>query len=121
MGKAIEDYTLPESFAKIEEALNANPGPIEGITTRYQFTITGAEEGVYQLNLQNGKAEVAEGEEIPADCTLIMSVDNFRQFLLGKLNGTVAFMSGKLKIKGDIGKAIKLEGILKQYNVQDHL
>ena len=121
MGKAIEDYTLPESFAKIEEALKGNPEPIQGITTRYQFNITGSEEGIYQLNIQNGQADVVEGEETPADCTLTMSVENFRQFLLGKLNGTVAFMSGKLKIKGDIGKAIKLEGILKQYNVKDYL
>ena len=121
MGKTIEDYTLRESFAKIQEAINQNPEPIAGVNTRYQFNITGAEEGTYQLNLQNGSAQTVEGEEVAADCTLIMSLENFRQFLLGKMNGTVAFMSGKLKIKGDIGKAIKLEGILKQYNVNEYL
>lgn len=121
MGKAIEEYTLAEAMQKIEEALNQNPAPIEGINSIYQFDITGEEEVSYQLQLQDGKAKVVEETATPADCVLKMSLESFQQFLLGKLNGTVAFMSGKLKIKGDIGKAIKIEGILRQYNVSDHL
>lgn len=37
--------------------------------------------------------------------------------LLGNLNGTAAFMTGKLKIKGDMSKAIKLQTILSKYEV----
>ncbi|MFT4414136.1 SCP2 sterol-binding domain-containing protein [Fredinandcohnia humi] len=121
MTKTIEDYSLTEVMQKIEEILNQNPGPIEGLQAIYQYNITGDEEGTYQLHLANGQAKVIEGSESEANCTLIMSLGNFRQFLLGKLNGTAAFMSGKLKIKGDIGKAIKMEGILRQYNVKEYL
>lgn len=121
MGKAIEDYTLPDLMKKIEETVNGNPGPIEGFNAVYLFDITGDDGGAYQLQFQDGKAAVSEGTEHPEDCTLVMSLTSFHLFILGKLNGTMAFMTGKLKIKGDIGKALKIESVLKQYNVKDTL
>ncbi|MEH7236495.1 SCP2 sterol-binding domain-containing protein [Bacillus sp. JJ1562] len=120
MANEIENYTLSEMMQKIEEVINQKPGPIEGANVIYQFNIKGDEEGAYQLQLAEGKARVSEVTEV-ANCTLVLSLDNFRKFLLGKLNGTTAFMTGKLKIKGDIGKAIKLEGILREYNLNDYL
>ena len=121
MSKTIEEYSLAEIMRKIEAILNENPEPIQGFYARYQFDITEEEEGTYQLLFQDGRATAQEGAETLADCTLTMSLANFRQFLLGKLNGTMAFMTGKLKIKGDIGKAMKIEGILRQYKLKDHL
>jgi putative sterol carrier protein len=121
MSKTIEEYSLTEVMQKIEEVLNQNPEPIQGFNASYQFDISEEEEGTYQLRFEDGKASVNAGSETPADCNLIMSMGNFRQFLLGNMNGTVAFMTGKLKIKGDIGKAMKIESVLRQYNVKDHL
>lgn len=43
-----------------------------------------------------------------ADVTLTASLDTFRAMMEGDLNPTVAFMSGKLKIDGDMGKAMQL-------------
>lgn len=121
MSKTIEEYSLAEVMQKIEEILNEKSEPIQGFNASYQFDITEEEEGSYRLQFQDGKATVQDGTETPADCTLTMSLANFRQFLLGKLNGTMAFITGKLKIKGDIGKAMKIENLLRQYNVKDHL
>ena len=121
MTKTIEEYSLAEVMQKIEEVISEKPEPIQGFNASYQFDITEEEEGTYQLIFQDGKVSVKEGAEASADCTLTMSLANFRQFLIGKLNGTVAFMTGKLKIKGDIGKAMKIENVLRQYNVKDHL
>ncbi|MGG3468346.1 SCP2 sterol-binding domain-containing protein [Neobacillus pocheonensis] len=121
MAKKIEEYTLQGLMKKIEEILNLNPAAIQGFNASYQFEIDGEEQGTYQLLFQNGKAEVKESSETDVDCRLIMSLANFHLFLLGKLNGTMAFMTGKLKIKGDIGKAIKIENVLKQYSVKDQL
>ncbi|WP_010283956.1 SCP2 sterol-binding domain-containing protein [Bacillus timonensis] len=120
MTNGIENYTLAEMMKRIEKVINQNSGPIEGVNVIYQFNITGDEEGIYQLQLAEGKAIVSEGTE-GANCTLILSFANFRQFLLGKLNGTAAFMTGKLKVKGDIGKAIKLEGLLREYSLKEYL
>ncbi|WP_043931694.1 SCP2 sterol-binding domain-containing protein [Bacillus sp. EB01] len=108
---------LFETMREIENEVNQNPNPILGINTVYQFDISGDEEGTYQLHFKEGQAKVVKGSESPADCTLSMSFDSFRKFLAGKLNGTMAFMTGKLKIKGDMTKAIKLETILQQYKL----
>ncbi|MFC4802727.1 SCP2 sterol-binding domain-containing protein [Neobacillus sp. GCM10023253] len=121
MSKTIEEYSLADLMKKIEETLNGNSGPIEGLQATYQFDITGDDVGTYQLQFKDGKSAVKEGSVTPADCTLIMSLKSFHQFMLGKLNGTMAFMTGKLKIKGDMGKALKIESILRQYNVKDSL
>lgn len=46
--------------------------------------------------------------------TLILSDDDFAKLISGKANAQKLFMSGKLKIKGDVMKATKMEPILKK-------
>lgn len=113
--------SLAETMQQIGQAFNENSAPIEGANVIYQFDLSGEEEGSYQLHLQGGQAKVIQGGGGAADCTFAMSVKSFRKFLTGSLSGTVAFMTGKLKIKGDLGKAMKLETILKEYHFNDLL
>ncbi|WP_239984533.1 SCP2 sterol-binding domain-containing protein [Lentibacillus sediminis] len=110
--------TLSETMENVERVFNENPEPISGVNRIYQFNIFGEEEGIFQLQLEEGKANVVAGTDAVADSTLKMSFANFHNFLAGRLNGTTAFMTGKLKIDGDVGKAIKLEQILKQYDLR---
>jgi putative sterol carrier protein len=49
-----------------------------------------------------------------ADCTLTVSPDNLQSMLNGSLDPTMAFMTGKLKIKGSTGIAMKMAGILRE-------
>ena len=120
MGKDLKDYTLDEIFQKVEEVLNKEPGPTQGIQAVYQYEISGEGGGTYQLHLSDGKAKVEKGEAANADCTLQMSLDDFRDLLLGNLNGTAAFMAGKLKVKGNLGLAMKMEHVLRQYDVKQY-
>ena len=53
-------------------------------------------------------APVAEGPG-EADTTISTSEDNFLAITRGELNPTSAYMTGKLKIKGDMGAAMKLQ------------
>ena len=46
------------------------------------------------------------------DCTMIISLENFMALAEGSLDGASAFMSGKLKIQGDMSIAMKLGAIL---------
>ena len=55
---------------------------------------------------------VINNEDTDAQCTLIISLDNFMAMAEGKLDGTSAFMTGKLKIQGDMGIALKLGPLL---------
>lgn len=107
---------MNETLQKIEQVLNDNPKPHKGSQSVFQFEVTGEEKYIFQLHFQDGKATIVHDTVRESDCTLSMSDEIFHKFLNGKINGAMAYMTGKLKIKGDIGKALKLENILKAYS-----
>jgi putative sterol carrier protein len=51
-------------------------------------------------------------EDLPADCTVIVSKDDFEKLAKGQLDPTMAFMTGKLKVNGDMSVAMKLQPLL---------
>lgn len=59
-----------------------------------------------------GKGEKPEGVE-KSDVTLILSDEDFGKLVQGKANAQKLFMSGKLKVKGNVMKATKAEVVLK--------
>ena len=63
---------------------------IAGMTNTYVFDIEGAGD---------------------ADCTLSATEESFERIVAGEQNATTAYMTGKLKIKGDMGAAMKLQKI----------
>lgn len=65
------------------------------------------DEGAIMLD-ENG-AHAGDGE---ADVTLTASAETFRAILEGELNPTMAFMTGRLKVDGSIGLAMKLGSAL---------
>ncbi|GLS31340.1 Putative sterol carrier protein [Mesorhizobium albiziae] len=48
----------------------------------------------------------------PADCTIKLSLDDFEQLISGDLNPTSAFMTGRIKIEGDMTVAMALSQLL---------
>lgn len=109
------DMNMNQVFEEIESRLKENPKPIEGMETVYQFELSGDNGGLYQLHLSGGAAKVKEGSSQEANCTIQMKTEDFKDMLLGNLNPTGAFMAGKLKVKGDMGQAMKLQSVLGQY------
>lgn len=74
---------------------------------------SGGKELVYTIDLKKN-AEAYEGKaKGKADVTINLSDDTMMDLADGKLNGQKAFMSGKLKVKGNIMLATKLDGVLK--------
>jgi putative sterol carrier protein len=83
-----------------------SPDRIEGMNNTYVFDIEGA--GAWTVAIANGVVEVTEGAG-DADCTFSASQENFEKIIAGEQNATTAYMTGKLKIKGDMGAAMKLQ------------
>jgi len=54
----------------------------------------------------------ARVDDCEADCTLTASVETFQGMLEGDVSPTAAFMSGQLKVDGDMGMAMKLGNLL---------
>lgn len=83
----------------------------------YQFDLSGEHTGVWFLDLKTGSGSVGQGEP-PAKADVVMKMDSsdFSKMFSGKLKPTMAFMSGKLKIKGDMTLAIKLEKLMNRMN-----
>ena len=72
----------------------------------YVFAIDGA--GTWTVRVTDGKVNVSEGDE-GGDCTIATSQQTFERMIRGEQNPTTAYMTGKLKVKGDIGAAMKLQ------------
>ncbi len=90
---------LDKAVAALNEQLS---GKIDG---SFKFDFGG--EGSVRID-ENG----ASIDDADADCTLTADPEVFESLLAGDLNPTAAFMTGKLKIDGDMGMAMKLASIL---------
>merc|ERR1712241_598108 len=80
----------------------------------YSFKVT--DQGTdWYLDLKNGAGSCGQGESPAAvDASFKMSSANFGKMFAGKLKPTAAFMTGRLKIEGNMGKAMKLEKLMGQ-------
>jgi putative sterol carrier protein len=84
----------------------ADADKLAGMSNSYLFDIEG--EGQWLVEVADGALTVNEGSG-DADATISTSSDVFEQIVSGEQNPTTAYMTGKLKIKGDMGAAMKLQ------------
>jgi putative sterol carrier protein len=59
----------------------------------------------------NGNSNVVTSDDKDADCTITMATEDFQGMMSGDLNPMMAFMSGKIKIDGDMGVAMQLQSL----------
>ena len=96
--------TVQEFFQNL--ATRADSSKTAGMTSSYVFDIEGA--GQWKVDVDDGKVTVSEGGG-DADATISASQETFEKIMAGEQNPTSAYMTGKLKIKGDMGAAMKLQ------------
>jgi putative sterol carrier protein len=107
---------LSEDWAKeVTQALNANDAfqqQAGGKTVKLQQVVQGPDgETKYYFKLDSGTVEVAIGELADAEATLTSDYDTSAQLSRAEVNATAAYMSGKLKIQGDLMKLMQLQGL----------
>merc|ERR1711902_241153 len=112
IGKAIALKAARDGANVVVAAKTAEPHPkLPG--TIYTAAQKSNESGKWFLDLKNGNGACGKGEaSTPADSTFVMKDEHFQQMFAGKLKPASAFMTGKMKIKGDMGKAMKLEKLM---------
>ena len=97
--------SVQEFFDSLESRVD--PARTVGMTNTYAFDIDGA--GQWTVAVDDGRVSVTEGASAAADATITSSEENFERIVAGELNPTSAYMTGKLKVKGDMGAAMKLQ------------
>jgi putative sterol carrier protein len=97
--------TLQELTAKMKEG--ASKKSAFGNTVKFA-----TDQGVVYIDGNQNPPDVTNDDKA-ADCTLRMDFSDFSDMIAGKLDGMTAFMTGKLKIEGDMGVAMKLQSILR--------
>lgn len=106
--------TVRTELQELVAKMNANPDHIASEKDRiYQINLE--ESGELQIVFKAGQVQIIEGAAPDAEVTLIMNEKNFSKLLKDKLNTTMAFMTGGLKVEGKLGLALKLQEIVKQY------
>ena len=96
--------TAQEFFASLPE--KADAAKTAGMHNTYVFDIEDV--GQWTVSVEDGKVSVTEGAG-EADCTIRASEETLVKIARGEANPTTAYMTGKLKIDGDMGAALKLQ------------
>ena len=96
--------TAQEFFAQLPQ--KADPEKTAGMTNTYVFDVEDV--GQWTVAVDDGTVTVTEGAA-EADCTITASEETLVKIATGEANPTTAYMTGKLKIAGDMGAALKLQ------------
>jgi putative sterol carrier protein len=85
------------------------PEKAVGVDAILQFDLSGDNGGLYWVTVKDGQAESGEGNIDNPSMTLRASADDWFAVSTGQMNAMQAFMSGKIKIQGDMGIAMKMQ------------
>jgi putative sterol carrier protein len=110
------DITPDDFYLKwLPEQATANPAEsakLKGFNAVIQVVLSGEGGGEYYMKIEDGKFSTFKGKAEAPKLTMTQSLTDWRAVNAGTLNPQMAFMSGKLKISGDMSLAMKLGSIM---------
>ncbi len=109
-------------MATSEEVKNVFPAMVErflpekanDVNATILFDLSGDNGGFFWIKVADGKADAGEGNVSNPSMTLKASADDWFAVSTGQLNPMQAFMTGKIKILGDMGLAMKMQTMFAQ-------
>jgi putative sterol carrier protein len=104
---AVEATSVAQVFEMMPERFNK--AAAAGVNAIYQFDLTGDDGGTYHVKVADGGCDVKSGPAENPNITITMAASDYLDMINGKLNPQMAFMGGKLKIKGDMSLALKMQ------------
>ncbi len=94
--------TLPQRF---------KPAGAAGVKATFQFELAGDGGGTWHVVVDDGTMAIHEGPSEKPSSTIKMKAEDYVKMVNGQLNGTVAFMTGLMKISGNMILAQKMQAI----------
>ena len=103
-----------EKPTTIEQVMQGMPAAFQAakagnITVAVQFNLTGEGGGTWTAKIANGKCEVTSGPTDKPTATVTAAASDYLAMARGELNAVSAFMSGKIKVAGDMGLMMKFQ------------
>ena len=104
--------TYHEIYEKVKEALeNADANTVSG-KLAIEFFITGEGEGKFYILVDEGQVHVEPYDYVDNDARLIADADTIIKIANGKLKPEAAYVSGVLKVEGNVGRALDLKPLI---------
>lgn len=97
------------SLDNVESQISSRLSELEKLNATVKFECKG--EGVLYLDATETPAVLTRDDDM-ADCTIRISSKNLEKLVAGKLDPMLAYTMGKIKVKGSMGVAMKLTGML---------
>ena len=91
-------------LSEVIATMAANQAYVPGRTIKFDFGADG-------VILLDGVAGAVTSDDGEAETVIKMSFDNFKKLAKGELNPTMAFMTGKIQLSGDMGLAMQLQSV----------
>jgi len=98
---------VKEVFSNMPQVFN--PDAAQGLDVVIQYEITGEGGGNWHITIKDGACEIQEGSYESPNVTLTMSAETWLAIVNKETNGIQAFMSGQLKVSGDIMLSQRIE------------
>src|SRR5258708_30566585 len=108
----VDEVTRAMVFEQMPNFLQADKAA--GLNATINFDLSGDGGGQWHVKIENGAATSGAGLAENASLTLLADAGNYVKITLGQMDATAAFMQGKLKIKGDMDLAIKMQSLFKR-------
>jgi putative sterol carrier protein len=107
---------MADSPSTCKEAFDAMPVRFhkeasKGLNATYQFDLAGDGGGKWYVTIANETCEVKEGSHPSPNITISMQGHDYLDMVTGKANGQMLFMTGKLRIQGDMGLALRMQAL----------
>jgi putative sterol carrier protein len=101
--------TAQEKMQQAQAKISAHADRLRSIGAVYKFVLEGEGGGTWIAKFHDDPA-IEEGDG-DAECTIIMAADDYVDMLEDRANPQQLFFTGKLKVEGDMGLAMKLGDI----------
>ena len=83
---------------------------LSDVRASYVFALEGG--NAWTVRIEEGKVSVSPGNDESADCTVSASEETYSKLIKGEISALPAYLSGKLRLKGDLSAAMQLQKLL---------